>query len=111
MPVYRIHRMRDHVRQYFRNSAHTLGAGNIKPRDYILEETPVEGSSPYGVWQDLLATERRIDIGDVLESESGRIYLCKYVGFEEARWIVPEAAATAADGPSPAGEELSRATV
>ena len=108
MPVYRIHRMKDHVRQYFRNSAHTLGAGNVKPRDYVAEENLVDASSPYAVWQQLSGSERRIDIGDVLESDAGALFICKYVGFEEARWVMPEAATPAPDDPAPGGEQLAQ---
>jgi len=32
-------------------------------------------------------------VGDILETELGEIQLYKYVGFEEAKWIVPEHAA------------------
>jgi hypothetical protein len=110
MPVYRIHRTRDHVRQHFRNSAQTLGAGNIKPRDYVAEDGVREASSPYAVWQELLSTDRRIDIGDVLESDAGLLYICKYVGFEEARWVVPQSSdAAASDAPAAGGEELAPA--
>jgi hypothetical protein len=104
--------MRDHVRQYFRNSAHTLGVGNIKPRDYLpVEEDPVEANSPYAVWQELLSTERRIDIGDVLESDSGSLSICKYVGFEDARWVLPEAVPQPVEGPAPGGEQLASASL
>jgi hypothetical protein len=103
--------MREHARQYFRNSAHTLGVGNIKPRDYEAEEGVCEASSPYAVWQELLSSGRRIEIGDVLESESGALYICKYVGFEEARWVVPEAVSSDAAGPHPGGGQLTSAGV
>jgi hypothetical protein len=38
----------------------------------------------------LRESEQALEIGDVLETESGGLRICKYVGFEEAEWIVPE---------------------
>jgi hypothetical protein len=35
-------------------------------------------------------SERSVSVGDVLETPSGQLRICKYVGFEEARWLVPE---------------------
>jgi hypothetical protein len=29
-------------------------------------------------------------VGDVLEDESGVLRICKYTGFEEAHWVMPE---------------------
>ena len=34
MPAYRIHRLKDHLRQSFRHAAHVSGAASVKPRDY-----------------------------------------------------------------------------
>jgi hypothetical protein len=31
-------------------------------------------------------------VGDILENELGEIRLYKYIGFEEAKWVVPEQA-------------------
>jgi hypothetical protein len=39
---------------------------------------------------NLRGTAESLDIGDVLESPDGNLYICKYVGFEEARWVMPE---------------------
>jgi hypothetical protein len=50
----------------------------------------VEAAGPYEVWTLLRGTDRALDIGDVLEFPSGEIRICKYVGFEEAHWIIPE---------------------
>jgi hypothetical protein len=29
-------------------------------------------------------------VGDLLETETGDLRICKYVGFEPAKWFVPE---------------------
>jgi hypothetical protein len=39
---------------------------------------------------NLRGAEQALDIGDVLEMEDGSLCVCKYVGFEEARWVLPE---------------------
>ena len=90
MPTYRIFRMKDHVRQSFRWAAHTLGMANVKPRDYVEQEQPVEASSPYAAWMDARESGQPLEVGDLLQSEAGLLYLYKYVGLEEARWVMPE---------------------
>ena len=35
-------------------------------------------------------------VGDILELAAGPLRICKYVGFEEARWFVPESPVTMA---------------
>jgi hypothetical protein len=89
MPLFRIHRMKDTPRQVFRWAPHTSGVSSLKPKDFE-PDGEVEAASAYEVWTLLRGTERALDIGDVLESPSGEIRICKYVGFEDARWIVPE---------------------
>ena len=91
--------MREHVRASFRNAAHTSGVAAVKPRDFLpLPELlqpadSIEAASPYAAWHELLSSDRPLIIGDLLESAAdGRLYLCKYVGFEQAEWVVPEAA-------------------
>jgi hypothetical protein len=81
--------MKEHPRQQFRWQPHTSGVTNVKPRDYEAGE-PVEGNSPYGVWMALRETEQALQVGDLLETESGELLVFKYVGFEEARWVLPE---------------------
>jgi hypothetical protein len=113
VPNYRIHRMRDHVRASFRNAPHTSGIAQVKPRDFlplpeILETAEsIEAASPYAAWHEMLESERPLIIGDLLESvDDSKLFLCKYVGFDGAQWVVPEAkepAAAAADAtPEPA---------
>ena len=89
MPVYRIHRMRESARQQFRWAAHISGVTEVKPRDYMVDGS-VEASSPYAAWSSLRDSPATLRPGDMLESESGGIRIFKYVGFDEARWIMPE---------------------
>lgn len=89
MPAYRIHRLRDYLRNSFRSAPHVSGVASLKPRDY----TPggeVTASSPYAAYFDLRESEDRLDVGDVLESAEGDLRVYKYVGFEEAKWVLPE---------------------
>ena len=44
------------------------------------------------LWAQLRTSENALLVGDVLETESGQLRICKYVGFEDARWFVPEPA-------------------
>lgn len=90
MAVYRIHRMKDHVRQNFRYAPHTSGVMLVKPRDFEAAGE-VEAANLYDAWMSLRGGESAIDIGDVLEAGEGELHVCKYVGFEEARWVMPEA--------------------
>ena len=89
MPMFRIHRMKDHPRQSFRWLPHTSGVTHIKPRDFE-PAGEVQAANLYDAWMTLRGTERALDIGDVLESETGDTRICKYVGLEEARWVLPE---------------------
>jgi hypothetical protein len=89
MAVFRIYRMKEAVRQHFRWAPHTIGVTTTKTKDYEHVET-VEASGPYAVWMQLKDTENPLQVGDILESESGELRIYKYVGFEEAQWLVPE---------------------
>ena len=89
MPVYRIYRLKDSVRQQFRWAPHTIGNTVAKLRDY----EPVsesEGPTPYAVWRNLKETEHPLQVGDILESDTGELRVYKYVGFESAQWQIPE---------------------
>jgi hypothetical protein len=90
--------MRDHARGIFRNAAHTPGVAAIKPRDFLpfQEGDTVEAPSPYAAWHELLATKQILVVGDLLETETGDLFLCKYVGFEKGQWVLPEASTDAA---------------
>ena len=100
MPSYRIHRLKDHLRAAFRSAPHVSGAAEVKPRDYT-QGDQVEASSPYGVFFALRESGSPLEVGDMLESEHGSLRICKFLGFEEARWVIPEGqgpASNLADG-------------
>ena len=102
MSVYRIHRMKDLPRQKVRWAPHTSGVTVAKPKDYV-PGFGVEAATPYAAWNSLRGSDTPLEIGDILEAE-GELRILKYVGFEEARWYVPEVAAPVAAGDAPAGE-------
>jgi hypothetical protein len=89
MPSYKIHRLKDHLRQYFRHAPHVSGAASVKPRDYNPGEA-VEATSPYAAYFALRGGSEPLEPGDLLESDAGDLRIFKFVGFEEARWVVPE---------------------
>jgi hypothetical protein len=93
MPLFRIHRLKDHVRQNFRFAPHLSGTASVKPRDYEAaagEDAVIEASSPYAAFFALREAPRPIQIGDVLESEDGSLRIFKFVGIEDAQWVMPE---------------------
>jgi len=98
MPSFKIHRMKDPARQNFRWAAHTAGAASVKPKDYD-PAGEVDARSAYSAWIQLQGTGEALAVGDLLEDESGSLRIFKYVGFEEARWFVPEPRPLAAAGP------------
>jgi len=89
MPSYRIHHLRDHLRPAFRSAPHVSGTASIKPRDYTAGST-IESSSPYAAFLALRDAGTPLQVGDLLEAEDGSMRICKFVGFEEARWVLPE---------------------
>jgi hypothetical protein len=89
MPAYQIHRLKESQRQQFRWAPHTSGVTIAKPRDYEKGQL-AEAASPYAVWLALRGTEEELQVGDLLEVESGELRILKYIGFEEARWFVPD---------------------
>ena len=91
MPVYHIHRLKETQRQQFRWAPHTSGVSTVKPKDYE-KEGVVDAPTVYSAWEELRRTARALEVGDILEPEGGALHLCKYIGFEEARWFVPEPA-------------------
>jgi hypothetical protein len=91
MPIFRIHRMKDVPRQQFRWAPHVSGTANVKPKDYE-PSTEIEAENEYAAWAQLRNSETPLQVGDVLEAATGQLRICKYVGFEEACWLVPETA-------------------
>ena len=85
--------MKDAPRQQFRSAAHVSGPANVKPKDYEAA-AEIEADNEYAAWALLRTTDQPLNVGDLLEAiaDSGdhRLRICKYVGFEEARWFVPE---------------------
>jgi hypothetical protein len=91
MTVYQIHRLRESTRQQFRWAPHIAGVAIVKPKDYEPAST-IEAESPYAAWLLLRDTEDVLKLGDVLEAPIGDLRIFKYIGFEQARWFVPEPA-------------------
>jgi hypothetical protein len=81
--------MKDHVRQMFRWAPHTIGPAQVKPKDYA-PAGAVEAPNWYAAWLSLKETPDALEVGDILESEGGELRICKYVGFEEAEWQLPD---------------------
>lgn len=100
MPTFRIYRLRESQRQHFRWAPHTTGITTVKQKDYEPGPT-IEAPSVYSAWEALRRGEQPLEVGDILEMNGeasggefsgGVLRICKYVGFEEARWFVPEPA-------------------
>ncbi len=89
MPAYKIFRMKDAPRQQFRWAPHTSGVTQVKPKDYQ-EDGTVEAPSPYAAWFALKDSPAPLEVGDLLQPEGGDLRIYKYVGFEEAKWLLPE---------------------
>jgi len=89
MATYQIHRLKAHLRQSFRFAPHVSGVSNVKLRDYEVGGT-VEAASPYAAFFALKESPEALEVGDILEA-SGALRILKFVGFEEAQWVVPEA--------------------
>lgn len=94
MASFRIHRMKQAARQHFRWAPHLSGIVQLKPRDFS-PDGEVEALNFYDAWAVLRGSPRALDIGDALETAGGDLRICKYVGFEEARWALPESAVEA----------------
>ncbi len=91
MPRYRIYRLQEKRRAEFRWAPQTVALTRVKPRDYQPDGT-VEAPNPYRAWAGLRGTAQALEVGDLLEEPSGRLWICKYVGFVEAEWELPEKA-------------------
>jgi hypothetical protein len=95
MSSFRIHRLKDHLRPAFRSAPHVSGAAEVKPRDYEPGAT-VQAPSPYAAFFALRDSPQPLEVGDLVEAEDGSLRICKFVGFEEAHWAQPAAAAESA---------------
>jgi len=87
MPLFKIHRLRDSQLQQFRSAPHTSGTSQVRHRDYT-ESGQIEASGVYAAWSALRDSEQPLRIGDILEDEKGALRVCKFVGLEEAQWVV-----------------------
>lgn len=95
MPTYRVFRLKDNLRQQFRWAPHLSGVTGLKPKDYE-EAFAIDAESPYAAWHALNGTERHLEVGDALSSAESDLRILKYIGFEQATWIVPDPKALAA---------------
>ena len=82
--------MKEAPRQHFRWAPHVSGAANVKRKDYE-ESGSIEAANEYAAWEQFRASERPLEVGDLLETDSGELRICKYIGFETAAWILPVA--------------------
>jgi hypothetical protein len=97
MPSYRVHRLRDHLKQQFRYAPHLSGVATVKPRDYVAGDS-VNAPSPYAAFFRMKEAGTPLEVGDVLESD-GTLRIFKFVGFEEAQWAIPETKPEAVEEP------------
>ena len=93
MPEYRVFRLKENLRHQFRSAPHVSGVTGVKPKDYE-ESITIEAASPYAAWHSVRGTGRDLAVGDLLCIEGRELRILKYIGFEEARWILPEVKAT-----------------
>lgn len=97
MPEFKIFRLKENLRQQFRWAPHLSGITAVKPKDYE-EGFTVEAESPYAAWHSLRGTDQELAVGDLVCIEERELRILKYIGFEEARWVVPEPKHTNPDG-------------
>ena len=98
--------MKDNPRQQFRWAPHVSGTASAKPKDYE-PAGEVEAENEYAAWAVLRESEMPLLVGDLLEFDQGQLRICKYVGFEEARWVIPEAPPPAAHIAEPSVTETT----
>ncbi len=102
MPRYRIFYLKESQRRHFQQAPPGQGPAKLKMKDYE-PAGEIEAASPYAAWKQLREGEgerRAIQVGDALESDTGTLVVCKYVGFEETQWFVPEPSEASAATPS-----------
>lgn len=96
MALYQIHRLKQHLKQQFRYAPHVSGVSNIRLRDYEVRGS-VEAATPYAAFFLMKETSEPLEVGDVLEC-GGALRILKFVGFEEAQWVIPESKPPAGAG-------------
>jgi hypothetical protein len=97
MHTYRIHRLKEHLRRQFRYAPHVSGCAQVKPRDYEPADA-IQATSPYQAFFTLRDGGKPLEVGDLLEAVDGSLRIFKFVGFEEAVWVLPEPKAESAEG-------------
>ena len=95
MPLYRIHRIKETAAENFRWAAHTGGLAVVKPKDYNPCAEQLDAVTSYAAWKFLAEEKQPLRPGDLLEALSpgavtGDLLIVKYIGFEPAKWYVPE---------------------
>src|SRR4051794_4414485 len=90
MPEYRVFRLKENLRPQFRTAPHLSGVTAVKPKDYE-ESGSIEAESLYAAWHQVRGTPQELAVGDLLCIDEREVRILKYIGFEEARWMVPEA--------------------
>jgi hypothetical protein len=106
MPEYRVFRLKENLRHQFRSAPHLSGVTGVKPKDYEESDT-IEAESPYAAWHSVRGTTRELAVGDLLCIDEREMRILKYIGFEEARWILPEAKPPVPPVPDGASSEHS----
>lgn len=106
MNAYQILRLRESARQQFRWAPHIAGVSVVKPKDYE-PCSIVEAESPYAAWLSLRQTDNALLLGDILEAPNAELRIFKYIGFEEAKWFVPEPAPVSGSNEVSASNEVS----
>jgi hypothetical protein len=104
MPSYQVFRLKENLRQQFRWAPHLSGVTGVKPKDYD-QAFSLDAESYYAAWHAAKGTERELRIGDLLGCVDDSLRILKYIGFEEARWILPE------PRPAPDGIQTDAAAV
>jgi hypothetical protein len=95
MAYYRIHRIRESMREQFRWAPHTGGTAVVKAKDYCEVESGAEAATPYALWSGMKSQGKDLFPGDLLETvrEDGTpvdLQVFKYIGFEPAKWWIAE---------------------
>ena len=90
MAFYKVFRLKENLRPHFRQLPHLSGVTQLKLKDYV-EAIEVEAAHRYAAWFQLRGTCDPLEVGDVLAEGGGtNLFVVKFVGLEQAEWIVPE---------------------
>ncbi len=98
MTRYRVHRLKDYLKEPFRYAPHVSGTASVKARDYKDTEEYIEAESPYAAFFAMKDADEPLELGDMLEA-GGVLHIFKFVGFESAAWIDPNQGAHSVAAP------------